>query len=396
MNRLRDTLLLAGALALGIVLLAHSARTFRALERERQTYLRTRLAALAEQIESQPTELPEEPGLLGFSLLHRSPGPSPLDAVWEGRELFRTEAVSLRGITAVRAFVPIHGAEEELQIAQLDLAANAADFLVAEARGNLQVATGASIALLALAAYAVFSSRRAARLQTAQAQLEHFARLGQMSAVLAHEIRNPLGTIKGFAQLLDEKASPDDRALIAPIVSESTRLEALVNDLLLYGRPPHVQPRTVHWSEIEAGLTHHLRQAVDGTAVHFTADSADFPFTTDPALLQQALLNLLRNAVEAIPPATAGNVTLRATAAPSQVCIEVTDTGPGLSSEAAASLFQPFFTTKVSGTGLGLAITRKLIASLGGSLNLESPAAGGTLATILLPLQAPHGTPPVS
>ncbi len=393
MPRLRDTLLLAGALALGIVLLAHSARTFRALEREREAYLRVRLAALAERLETQPTEAPEEPGLLGFALLHRTPGPSALDAVWEGRELFRTEAVTFHGVACVRAYVPVHGAEGKPRVAQLDLAASAADFLVADARDNLRIATGAAAGLLALAAYAVFSSRRAAHLQSAQAQLEHFARLGRMSAVLAHEIRNPLGTIKGFAQLLDEKASAADRALLAPIVSESTRLEALVNDLLLYGRPPHVQLRSVRWSEIEAGLTHHLRHAVDGTAVRCNTQNADFPFATDPALLQQALLNLLRNAVEAIPPATEGEVALRASAASGRVRIEVADTGPGLSAEAAASLFQPFFTTKVSGTGLGLAITRKLIASLGGSLTIASPARGGTLATILLPVHTPHGTP---
>jgi two-component system, NtrC family, sensor histidine kinase HydH len=390
LSRVRESLLLVGALALGAVLLVQSARTFQALEQDRAVYLRSRLGALAERLEAAPDILPDEPGLLGFALLDRSSDPSPLDAVWEGQELFRTENVTVQGEAAVRAWIPVHAGEGQLRLARLDLASSAADFLAAEARSNLKIAAWAALALLGLAGYTVFTLRRTARLQAAHAKLEHFAQLGRLSAVLAHEIRNPLGTIKGFAQLLDEKAPPDDRALLAPILSETTRLEALVNDLLLYGRPPHVQPRAIRWAEVEAGLRQHMDRLLAGSAVHFQAQSPDLELHTDAALLQQALLNLLRNAAEALDGS--GEVRLQAETDGGDVRITVADDGPGLTAEARGSLFQPFFTTKVSGTGLGLAITRKLILSLGGTLSLDSPARGGTLATIVLPRRDSHGT----
>src|SRR5207248_1656038 len=105
------------------------------------------------------------------------------------------------------------------------------------------------LSLLVLALWAVLSARRAAELERKQLQMEHLAHLGQMSAILAHEIRNPLGTIKGFAQLACEKGDQRIALLLAPVLTEIGRLEKLVRDLLLYSKPCQPGVQRIEWSE---------------------------------------------------------------------------------------------------------------------------------------------------
>jgi len=207
--------------------------------------------------------------------------------------------------------------------------------------------------------------------------------------VLAHEIRNPLGTIKGFAQLAGERAGPAVQALLEPILSETARLEELVNELLLYARPQQPALRRTPWRETVAAIEAHARQLIGQRAIAFHADAPALEWETDPNLLQQALLNLVRNAVEAIPDPDGGEVRIELRRLDAGgVAIAVIDNGPGLSSEVRRRLFEPFFTTKASGTGLGLSITRKLAQALGGDFTIRPAAPRGAEAVLSFPRAA--------
>ncbi|MBL8292579.1 MAG: hypothetical protein JNN08_12125 [Bryobacterales bacterium] len=384
------TLLPLAIVALPLVLLLSSLRTFNELDEQRTVYLRHRVSVLAARLERvlPGTEVEalndEEPNLAGIEIIQRggASDAANLAPIWNGGELFRT---GFEG-DVFRAYVPYHSSEG-LRIARLDLSASAADFLIVHAWHNVVVATLGGLALVTLSIYSVWAMRRAARLQMRHLEMEHLAQIGKMSAMLAHEIRNPLGTIKGYAQLAGERASEELRALLDPVLSETQRLELLVNDLLAYGRPPHPDLRTVNWKEIVPTVEQHAIHLVGARSVRIViAGDNSLQIHTDPSLLTQALLNLVRNAIEAIPAGEAGEVRIEAAAASREhAVIHVTDTGTGIAVSAQSRLFEPFFTTKPFGTGLGLAITRKLVQSIGGELEIGPGPDRGTAAEIRLP-----------
>jgi two-component system sensor histidine kinase HydH len=274
--------------------------------------------------------------------------------------------------------VPFHS-EQGVRIGRIDLARSSADFLVLHARRNVLAAVAGSFVVVGLALVAAWTARRAARAEQRQAAIEHLAHIGKMAAALAHEIRNPLGTIKGYAQLLGESGA--DGAFVGPILSQTTRLESLVRDLLLYGRPPSPHPRRVDWREIAAVMRAHAGNIRPD--IRFHVEAQPVTFETDPHLLEQALLNLVRNAAEAAESEVSLTVTHNG-----KLSIVVEDDGPGLSPEARKRLFEPFFSTQALGTGLGLAISRKLAASLGGRLSIEPGRDKGTAARLDLPWNA--------
>lgn len=392
------SLLAALAFGLPAILLWTSWSTLRAQEEQKRIYLQSRIGALASRLEAMPagseeevfeTLAAEEPALAGLAILtSRQPGDG-LDAVWEGRQLFQLEYRAGANGELLRGAVPFHQ-QGRLCIAVIDLWAGAADFIVRPARRNLTASAAASLALLALSllAWQALQARQRALLR--QAELEHLARLGRLSAVLAHEIRNPLGTIKGFAQLLEEQAPPAQKALAAPIISESARLERLVNDLLAYGRPRQPSVERVQLRPFLDEMAESCRRGA-GPRLEWDAESvpADFIMETDPDLLRQILLNLLRNAAEAASAGDPPKVALTVRPGSKEIEFEVRDNGPGFSAEALQRAFEPFFTTKASGTGLGLAISRRLAQVLGGTLEVRNAPGGGGLARLRLPRRVP-------
>lgn len=375
--------------ALPLVLLYSSVRTFWELDEQKAVYLRNRVATVAGRLENLPVskggedvfELlsEEEPYLLDVELIERRNAPSDLAPIWNGQELFRMGFHDKGHV--FRAYVPFHSSVG-LRIARIDLDASAASFLVDHARHNVIIASLAGLVLILLAWYALWATRRAARLEVRQLEMEHLVHMGKMAAVLAHEIRNPLGTIKGFAQLIGERAGPSMDGFLEPILSETTRLERLVNDLLLYGRPPRPALRPAKWEEIVLPLQADARLLIGSRPIRFLADCTQLEWETDPHLLHQALLNLVRNAVESIGDGD-GEVRLELRGSEANgVTLSVTDNGAGIPDDVRSRLFEPFFTTKASGTGLGLSITRRLVASMGGELTLK-PAAGRGIEAVL-------------
>lgn len=373
-SRLRKPLLPLAVLAalLPVMLVLSAWRTYTELDAQRLVYLRSRAAAVAARMESlaDSSDWRErlagtEDGLMEARVFDRSGSPPALDAIWEGRELFRTE--SLPG-GRFRAWIPFHLPSGEVRLARIDLNEHSADFLVEHATHHLWFA-GLGAILIFVLAWLTGRSVQAA------SNAEHLARLGQMSAVLAHEIRNPLGTIKGFAQLLREKAAGQDAALIDPIVSETERLENLVKDLLAYGRPAKPMFRQ---ADARALVSRLMRP---GGRVK--VEVPEIVLDTDAAMLEQALLNLVNNGLEA----SQGQVRVAVRPDGGHVLFQVTDDGPGLTEEAQRRMFEGFYTSKASGTGLGLSITKRLTESLGGTLSINNREEGGVCAQIRLPLR---------
>jgi signal transduction histidine kinase len=351
----------AGVAALAVlpaVLLLNALFMLRELGQARGAFLRNKAAEIAGRLEQVPAEqlMEEEPALrdlrsFGAGDAERDASLRPL---LEGRELFRLED---DGARRFRAWVPYHSASGA-RVARMDLNPAAADFLTSRPARNLYLSIAVVMVMAALTGYVLYARQK-------QEQLARLAELGQMSAVLAHEIRNPLGALKGFLQLAQEQSSGEARQWLETSLDQTNRLEALVKDLLLCARAPQPKMRTVEWSEMESRLKPHAPAA--------TFAPAAFRFTTDPDLLERTVLNLLRNALEA---GTEVNVE----AEPGR--IRVTDDGPGLPREVRARLFHPFVTTKAQGTGLGLAIVRNLTAALGAEIVLTDARPAGTCAEI--------------
>lgn len=389
------TLVYAATFALPAVLLFASVRTFREMDSQREVYLRNRAAAIASRLDAagaqdiQPeTQIPSlldgEPHLLDLRILTQPGGSDPgLEAVWSGAELFHTQFLNAGPRQIFRAYVPVH-VRGAMSVAQIDLDSAASDFLLIHPRHNVIISTLGGIVLILISWYSIWAAKKTAQLERHQLELQNLAQLGTMSAVLAHEIRNPLGTIKGFAQLAREQAGPAVEPLLTPIVDQTLRIESLVNDLLIYGRPPSPVFQSVAWTRIAESLRTAAERIGQGRTVPVTIAPADIDIETDPNLLEHVLINLLRNAIDAVEGRPNPKVAITAVPHQNRLVISVTDNGPGIPD--VAKVTEPFFTTKTFGTGLGIPISIKLAKSLHGELQLLSPSAGGTAATIALPL----------
>ncbi|MFH1467973.1 MAG: ATP-binding protein [Pseudomonadota bacterium] len=225
-----------------------------------------------------------------------------------------------------------------------------------------------------------------AELEAAQAELlrrERLAVIGELTAGLAHEIRNPLQIIRGTAELVRRRC-PEDRAALDDVIEEVARMELLVRELLDYARPLDVHAEEV----ILAGL---VRAAADevrrlGPACTVVDElPPDLTAHADPELLRRVLVNLLSNAAEALPPG-GGRVWIRGRRAPDGATeLEILDEGAGVAPEDLPHVFQPFFSRKEAGIGMGLPLSRRIVEQHGGTLELGPRPGGGAWVRLVLP-----------
>jgi len=387
----------AVVLVLPAVLLLSSIRSLREIEETKAAYLRNRAVTVAARLESMDAAGPardltralavEEPALAALEIYRseqQAAGDEYAASLLRGEALFYTVDTEVDGAPALRAYLPFH-CGSALCVARIDLDREAADYLVENSRRHVWLSLLASAALVAFTGYFLWSERRSAVLQRRRLELEHLAELGRMAATLAHEIRNPLGTIKGFVQLALEQSGQDLKPMLDPVLEETQRLERLVNHLLLYGRPASPRKRRVEWRELAARLEAHTAQRTNGRP-RFEVSGDPGPLETDPELLTQVLLNLVLNSIDALGEKPDGLVRVKAERRPrGGVRIVVEDNGPGIPEEIRGRLFEPFTTTKANGAGLGLSIARKLTEALGGRIAIESVAPHGTRVMLDFP-----------
>lgn len=215
---------------------------------------------------------------------------------------------------------------------------------------------------------------------------ERLSVLGEMSAGLAHEIRNPLGSIRMAAEVVTEGLSEkDQRYEFGQILQkESQRLNNVLEDFLGVVRGPLEETEDVSLAHLLGQLQLQLAATADKAGIAISVDADDTRVRLVTAPLQQALLNLGQNAVQAM--SGGGTLTLAAQRMEHQIEIEVTDTGEGIDADALEQVFNPFYTTRDEGTGLGLAIAQRLIERLGGQLSVASQPGVGTSFKVSIPL----------
>lgn len=228
------------------------------------------------------------------------------------------------------------------------------------------------------------------RLQQIASRNDRLKELGAMAAHLAHEIRNPLGGIKGFANLLQQelKERSDLQQMASYIVQGTDDLNSFVSNVLMYARPFQLHIENVDLLVLIEELKHLMQvdPAWNGK-IEFRVQSpcSSLMVPIDPQLFKTALLNLWMNAVQAMP--SGGVLKIAVKPEPSWVTLQVEDTGKGISAENLSKVFTPFFTTKEMGNGLGLAEVQKVIEAHQGWIEVNSEEGKGTIFTIKIPLK---------
>ena len=219
---------------------------------------------------------------------------------------------------------------------------------------------------------------------------EKLSTLGEMAAVLAHEIRNPLGSIRGTAEILRDDYKPGDpkHEFIEIQIKETERLNRVVEGFLHMARPQPVDMRPCPVQDELETIAFLVSNDARERRINFVLQPPTVPviIKADGEKLRQAFLNIAINALQATPPG--GSVIISTTVNQTALCeISFRDTGSGIDAETLKRIFEPFYTTKPDGTGLGLAITRKIIESHGGTMSVESDVGRGTTVTVRLPMQ---------
>jgi PAS domain S-box-containing protein len=209
--------------------------------------------------------------------------------------------------------------------------------------------------------------------------------LGEMAAVVAHEVRNPLAGVRGAIQVIRRRLPPDgkDVAVIDEVVARLDALDELMKDLLLFARPPQMHLARVDLLALAKETAALVGQDPAARSVRFEFDGSTSVVMVDPQLVRIVLLNLFLNAVHAMQGA--GTIRTGVDVGERAGRILIADTGPGIPPEIRDRIFAPFFTTKARGTGLGLSTAKRLVDIHRGSISVECPPEGGTVVTIDLP-----------
>jgi two-component system sensor histidine kinase HydH len=316
------------------------------------------------------------PDLVNTLVQGDMPTPKLLDGtISDARITLRT------GEDAFEFNAPLYLPRETLAL-RLTLHTYRADTVIRRARLNMIVLFALLAAgwLLALALYRF--TRREEQHQLEMARRESLAQLGEMGAMLAHEIRNPLAGIKGYAQVIEKKPQDERNGGFAlRIVSETLRLETLVNELLSYAKSDREALIPLDLTAVVFHAASLLQQEADLLHIKIICECQEqILINGNHDRLTQVMLNVAKNAIQAMPDG--GAVRITAGIDGRQAIVTVSDNGFGVSQENLSRIFEPFFTTKARGTGLGLALCRKIIEEHGGKIAVQSVVGKGTSVSI--------------
>ena len=225
------------------------------------------------------------------------------------------------------------------------------------------------------------------QLQLQLLERERLAAVGELAAMVAHEVRNPLAGIRGGCEILLEGYPEGDTRhdIGVEIIHQVDRLSRTVHDLLLFARPKAMDLVPTDLHGLIERILHVLRDDPENGAVEVVRDFGDdVPvIQADGRQMEQVFLNLILNAIQAM--SHKGTVTIATRTHGRQVAVTVGDTGPGIPPDKLAHIFEPFFTTRAQGTGLGLAIVKKIVEAHGGRIDAASPPGSGARFTATLP-----------
>ncbi len=211
-------------------------------------------------------------------------------------------------------------------------------------------------------------------------------RLGEMAAVIAHEVKNPLAAVRGAIQVIGNRlpAGSRDANVMTDIIARIDTLNHLMKDLLLFARPPQPRLAPLDISAVLATTVELLSRDAAHATVRVDITGSAPPVMADAELLKIVFTNLLVNSAQAMKGH--GTVSVTVAVDDGMCLVVVSDTGPGIPPEVRGRLFTPFVTTKARGTGLGLSTVKRLVEAHSGRIQVESPETGGTRIRIHLPL----------
>jgi signal transduction histidine kinase len=217
------------------------------------------------------------------------------------------------------------------------------------------------------------------------AEQKSLAKLGEMAAVVAHEVKNPIAGIRGALQVITSRmpAEQRDRGVLLDIIARLDALNRIVQDMLMFARPRALRKEPIALGTLLSDTASLIQR--DQTMAHLKIGvSGTAEIAGDREMLQVVFQNILMNAAQAMDGQGQIDVTITHTDGTCRVAI--TDRGPGMPEEIRAKAFDAFFTTKHRGTGLGLPIARRVIEGHGGNIHIEVPGSGGTTVSVELPV----------
>lgn len=218
------------------------------------------------------------------------------------------------------------------------------------------------------------------------------AKLGEMAAVIAHEVKNPLAGIRGVVQVIGGRLPADsaDAQMMKEIVTRIDSLDGLMKDLLLFARPPKPNRQQTQIGELVRSTADLLQRDQSLSGMRFDIRGTAKPIMIDPEMMKMVMQNLLINAAHA--QQSSGTIRVDIAMAANLCSIAVRDDGPGIPADVRSKIFVPFFTTKAKGTGLGLPTAKRFVEAHQGQIIVDCPPSGGTTMTVQLP-HVDEGTP---